>query len=85
MKPTQTNSYSVKADCPTCGSVTIFDYQKEGQQGIGNFIVNQPHHFDGKAFNRIMWFLLRCSNCYQGERSLQHYTDEDGGRKRRAQ
>ena len=23
-------------------------------------------------------------SCLEGERSLQHYTDEDGGRKRRA-
>jgi len=65
MKPVATNNYSVKAQCPDCGVLSVFDH-KTSDREFGALTASGQHQFGNKAWHRIQWRLLRCSNCGRG-------------------
>lgn len=64
MKPIATG-YSVKAICPQCRAITLFDVRDQSRE-FGHTSIDWNHKFSGKFFLRLHWRLLRCSGCGQG-------------------
>jgi hypothetical protein len=66
---------TVLAPCPSCsGAITSFDTGKSttGNPSLGFVITNIQHHYDGRAFNRILTQFFRCSNCNMGAVAKLH-------------
>jgi len=71
MKPTAVE-YSVRALCPDCGAVSVFDYKEPGRE-FGYVVINKQHMFQNTGFSRIHFRLLRCSGC--GRAGLAKFHD----------
>lgn len=61
MKPIAVD-YGVKAFCPVCGVLTLFDYRASGGE-FGHILHAKGHKYNDKQFNRILYRLLKCSGC----------------------
>lgn len=71
MKPVASD-YGVRAECPDCQAVSYFDYQSSKGE-LGYLLIDEHHHFEGQAFLRIHWRMLRCSGC--GRAGLAKFHD----------
>jgi hypothetical protein len=62
MQPEAVSGYSVKARCPDCGAVSMFDHKHPGGD-YGSLLTDGSHPFKNSQYARIHWRLLRCSGC----------------------
>lgn len=74
MNPVATNNYSVKAQCPDCGVIAVFDF-KSTEREFGFVLQDGQHRFGNALFSRVHWKLLRCSNC--GRAGLAKFHDQN--------
>jgi hypothetical protein len=64
--------YSVKAMCPECRAISVFDYKDEGRE-CGYVLQPRHHDFGGHSWVRVHWRILRCSGC--GRAGLAKFHD----------
>jgi len=74
MKPIA-EGYGVKAVCPDCAAISYFDHSESSRE-LGYVLVNRPHKYEGRNFDRVHYKLLRCSGCGLGALATFH----DNGR-----
>jgi hypothetical protein len=77
MKPEFVEGH-VRATCPDCGTVTSFEYRKEGQEhgGIGlSRTKGKAITIGGTAYTYSIYKLLRCAACGRGGMAELHSND----------
>ena len=77
MKPSLVNG-NVKAVCPTCETMTTFEYKHGGSSEFGTVVVDEKHEFDGITYHRLVYKLLRCANCGRGGLASVHLPHNSG-------
>jgi len=75
-KPEAVNHYSVKARCPDCGAVSVFDHRTSSGE-LGHLLDDRAHKFEGITYTRVHWRLLRCSSCSRA--GLAKFHDSGNG------
>jgi hypothetical protein len=73
MPPTKHGNYGVRAQCPACNAVVVWN-DRDDRREFAAVIQNGRHAFQGRTYARVLWHLLQCSGC--GRAGLAHYHDE---------
>ena len=75
MKPIYKN-YSVKTSCPDCGgAITTYEPRDSGRE-LGTYVIDSRHEYEGKAYTRILYILMRCANCGRAGLAKIHDTGQ---------
>jgi len=73
MKPTIINRNSVRASCPDCEAISVFDFRETGRE-CGYIIINESHNYEDETYGRLIYRLLKCSGC--GRAGLAKFHDK---------
>jgi len=72
MKPTQINTFAVRANCPDCnGAISNFDFMDAARE-FGHVNVAGNHEYNEGQYHSTEWRLLRCSGCGRAGLSELH-------------
>src|SRR4051794_5762976 len=63
---------NVTAPCPDCGGALSTFENRDGTRELGYVLVDKGHSFNGAAYSRTCYVLLRCASCYRGGMAKIH-------------